>query len=173
MSSGRSGNFDRRRFLSLDPAVDLDHRRVVGVVVRIVRDEPSPGQPEILHLRDRPQLSVAEATRAALALDLNGTKDLVSLGRGAVTIGMHRAVVPLVVELEDGPGPDGLTDPGFPAHRSPDRQAYRAPGPQGKDLPSRAGRTTPRAFCPRSGRIGAGIFESCSLNSLITKAFLA
>src|SRR6266571_6634587 len=166
MSSGRSR--------SLDPAVDLGHGGVVGVVIRIVRDERPLGRLDVLDLRDRPQLPVAEATRAALALDLNGTEDLVSLGRDAVTIGMHHAVVPVVVELEDGQGPDGLADPGFPAHRSPDPASLSGSGV------SRQGSSgwpaewnNPGSSTRDRDNLGRVVLDPCPHNSLIIKPFRA
>lgn len=83
-------------------AVDLAHRAIVRVVVRIERYESLVEKPQFTYFAQFPQLSIVEAVPfvGALSADLDGAKHFVVLSRNAVTVRLDDAKESVMHELE-------------------------------------------------------------------------
>ena len=82
--------------------MDLAHRTVIRVVVRIERDESLVENPHLTHFAHFPKLSVIKTFPGAgtLSTNLDGSKHFIVFGRDPVAIGLNDAKKAVVHELK-------------------------------------------------------------------------
>lgn len=92
------------------PTMDLLHRAVVRVVVRIAHRERLIEQSQAHHVAERPELARAELAGSAFAADLHGAQDLETPDRYAMAVRRHDAPLAVIQKFEQQSLADRFTD---------------------------------------------------------------